>query len=95
VDHYRRALAVDQKNETVILNLARALVGGGDLPQARDVYRDLVRAAPQNWDAIFELGKTHASLGENREAKQVLEDLVKRNPNYSGRKEAERILAGI
>jgi tetratricopeptide (TPR) repeat protein len=95
VEHYEKALAVDPRNPTVRLNLARACVGAGDLVRARDAYRELLRVEPGNWDALFELGKTYASLGDSDSAKRSLEDLLKRNPAWPGRAEAERILAGL
>jgi len=35
------------------------------------------------------------SLGDTSQAKQTFEDLIRRNPNYPGRPEAERFLAGL
>jgi Flp pilus assembly protein TadD len=55
----------------------------------------LVKLDSNNWDALFELGKTYASLGDAANARQRLSDLLKRNPSYSRRGEAEKILAGL
>jgi cytochrome c-type biogenesis protein CcmH/NrfG len=95
VEHYEKALAVDPRNPTVRLNLARARVGAGDLARARDAYQELLRVEPENWDALFELGKTCTSLGDSASAKRFLEDLLKRNPSYPGRAEAEKIVEGL
>jgi tetratricopeptide (TPR) repeat protein len=95
VEHYEKALAVEINNPTVRLNLARACLGLGDLAKARDAYRETLRITPDNWDAVFELGKTCASLGEAEAAKKYLQDLLKRNPGYTAKAEAEKILAGL
>jgi Flp pilus assembly protein TadD len=59
------------------------------------MYREILRITPDNWEAILELGKTCASLGEADVAKGYLRDLLARNPSYPGNAEAERILAGL
>jgi tetratricopeptide (TPR) repeat protein len=95
VDHYERALAAEANHPTVHLNLARAYAGAGDLARAQSAYQAVLRLAPENWDALFELGKTCVSLGRPDEAKKYLRDLLKRNTAYAGRADAERILAGL
>jgi cytochrome c-type biogenesis protein CcmH/NrfG len=95
VDHYQRALAREPRNITVKLNLARALTSANDIIRAQSVYREILSAAPANWDALFELGKIHVSLGETAQAKQAFEDIIRRNPNYQARAEVERFLSGL
>ncbi|MCX7656946.1 MAG: tetratricopeptide repeat protein, partial [Treponemataceae bacterium] len=75
--------------------LARSYVGAGRFEKARDAYLELVKLDSNNWDALFELGKTYASLGDTANARQRLSDLLKRNPTYTRRGEAEKILAGL
>jgi TolA-binding protein len=70
-------------------------VGAGDLAKARTAYQNVLKTAPDNWDALFELGKACVSLGNTAEAKKYLQDLVKRNAAFAGKAEAERILAGL
>jgi len=86
---------VEPKNGIAKINLARAYVGAGKLDKARDTYIELLKLEPNNWDGLFELGKTYASLGDSANAKQRLSDLIKRNPSYERRAEAEKILAGL
>ncbi|GHV81262.1 hypothetical protein AGMMS49944_30530 [Spirochaetia bacterium] len=95
VEHYGKALQSEPDNPTVRMNLARALVGSGDLAKARDAYLECLKLDAANWDARLELGKTYVSLGERDSAKRSLEELVSRNPNYTGKAEAERILSGL
>ena len=70
-------------------------MGAGNLASARTAYQEVLRVEANNWDALFELGKTCTGLGNTDEAKKNLEDLLKRNPSYPGRAEAERILTGL
>jgi FimV-like protein len=77
------------------LNLARALVGSGALDEARDAYLECLRLDTANWDARLELGKTYVSLGDRDSAKRSLQELISRNPDYTGKAEAERILSGL
>jgi Flp pilus assembly protein TadD len=93
--HYERALAARPDDPTVRFNLARAYAGAGELEKARDSYRALLRLAPDNWDAMFELGMTCVTLGQNNDARRYLQDLINRNPNYTGKAEAERILRSL
>ncbi|MCL2128617.1 MAG: tetratricopeptide repeat protein, partial [Treponema sp.] len=95
VEHYERALASDSKNPTVHLNLARAYSSAGDLARAQNSYQAVLRLSPDNWEALFELGKTCVSLGMPEEAKKYLSDLLFRGGAFSGKAEAERILAGL
>jgi tetratricopeptide (TPR) repeat protein len=93
--HYERALTSKPNDPTVRFNLARAYAGAGEIEKAQNSYQALLRIAPDNWDAMFELGMTCVTLGQNSEAKRYLQDLISRNPNYSGKAEAERILKSL
>jgi tetratricopeptide (TPR) repeat protein len=93
--HYERALTSNPNDPTVRFNLARAYAGAGEIEKAQSSYQALLRIAPDNWDAMFELGMTCVTLGQNNEAKRYLQDLISRNPNYSGKAEAERILRSL
>jgi tetratricopeptide (TPR) repeat protein len=93
--HYERALNVKQNDPVVRLNLARAYTGAGDLQKAQGSYQAVLRLTPDNWDAMYELGMTCITLGQNADAKRYLQDLVSRNPNYSGKAEAEKILRSL
>jgi tetratricopeptide (TPR) repeat protein len=90
--HYERALSAKPNDTTVRLNLSRAYAGAGDFEKAQNAYQTLLHISPDNWDAMYELGMTCLSLGKNDDAKRYLQDLIKRNPNYDGKAEAERIL---
>jgi Flp pilus assembly protein TadD len=93
--HYERALNTRQNDPTVMFNLARAYAGADELEKALSSYQSLLRLAPDNWDAMFELGMTCVTLGKSNDAKRYFTDLINRNPNYSGRAEAERILTTL
>jgi tetratricopeptide (TPR) repeat protein len=95
VEHYEQALAKEPNHPTVHLNLARAYTGAGNLSKAQNSYQAVLRLAPENWDALFELGKICVSLGQSNEAKKYLQDLLSRNAAYTGKADAERILAGL
>jgi tetratricopeptide (TPR) repeat protein len=77
------------------MNLARAYVGSGNLAGAKDAYLAVIKAAPNNYDALFELGKACAGMGDLESAKQYLASLLEKNPGYSGRAEAEKILMSL
>jgi len=79
----------------VHLNLARAYTSAGELAKAQNSYQAVLRLNPDNWDAMYELGKTYVSMGRPDEAKKYLRELVQRNSSYSARADAERILAGL
>jgi tetratricopeptide (TPR) repeat protein len=95
VEHYERALAAQSNHPTVHLNLARAYTSAGDLAKAQNSYQAVLRLTPENWDAIFELGKIYVSLGMPDEAKRQLTDLLFRNTAFHAKADAERILAGL
>jgi Flp pilus assembly protein TadD len=79
----------------VHLNLARAYTSAGDLAKAQNSYQAVLRLTPENWDAIFELGKIYVSLGMPDEARRQLTDLLFRNTAFHAKADAERILAGL
>jgi tetratricopeptide (TPR) repeat protein len=93
--HYEKALTSYPNDPTVRFNLARAYAGAGEIEKAQNSYQVLLRITPDNWDAMFELGMTCVTLGQNNEAKRYLQDLISRNPNYTGKAEAERILKSL
>ena len=95
VEHYERAIRVENNHPTVHLNLARAYSGAGDLARARNSYLNVLRLVPDNWDAMFELAKTYIGLELPGDAGEYLSELVRRNPAFHGRAEAERLLAGL
>jgi tetratricopeptide (TPR) repeat protein len=79
----------------VHLNLARAYTSAGDFTNAKNSYQAVLRLTPENWDAMYELGKICVSLGMPDEAKKYLTDLLVRNTTFHARADAERILAGL
>jgi tetratricopeptide (TPR) repeat protein len=93
--HYERALVAMPNDAVVRFNLARAYAGAGDLEKAQSSYQAVLRLTPENWDAMFELGKTCFTLGQHSDARRYLQDLINRNPGYSGKAEAESILASL
>jgi len=90
--HYERALNTKPNDTTVLFNLARAYAGANELEKAMKSYQSLLHLVPDNWDAMYELGMACVSLGKSSDAKRYLNDLINRNPSYSGKAEAERIL---
>ncbi|GHV72644.1 hypothetical protein AGMMS49928_29900 [Spirochaetia bacterium] len=54
-----------------------------------------MRIAPDNWEALLELGKTCVTLGDTAQGKQYLQTLVSKNPAVPGKAEAEKILTGL
>ncbi|MDR2471786.1 MAG: tetratricopeptide repeat protein [Treponema sp.] len=95
VRRYEAALAAQPGNVTSRMNLARAHVGARNLTRARDVYLEVTRLAPNNDDALFELGKTCAGMGDADSARRYLAALLEKNPGHSGKAEAEKILASL
>ncbi len=77
------------------MNLARAYAGAGNLSSARDAYLALLEREPNNWDAVFELGKVYAALNDSANAGKYLSDLLKQNPGYAKKTEAEMILGAL
>jgi tetratricopeptide (TPR) repeat protein len=72
-----------------------AYTSTGALAKAQNSYQAALRLDPDNWDAIFEMGKTCISLGMKEDARKYLEDILKRNPNYRNKSEVERLLSGL
>ncbi len=95
VEHYEKALSRQPNNTTVMLNLAPAYAGAGNLDAVRDTYLNLIKLEPNNWDAVFELGKVYATLNDSVNAGKYLSDLLKQNPGYAKKTEAEIILGAL
>jgi len=95
INHYERALSARQNDITVLVDLSRAYASSGDHQKAASSYQQVLRLQSNNWDAMLELSKVYVTLGQFDSAKRSLQDLINRNPNYSNRAEAERILRGL
>ena len=95
ITHYERALAAKPNDVSVLHDLSRAYASSGDHQKAVSSYQQVLRLASNNWDAMFELSKTYVALGQFNDAKRYLQDLINRNPAYTERVEAERILRGL
>ena len=95
ISYYERALAAKPNDVPVLLELSRAYASSGDQQKAVTSYQQVLRIQSNNWDAMFELGKLFVTLGRFDDAKRHLQDLINRNPGFSERVEAERILRGL
>ncbi len=85
VDYYRRALEKSPNSAPIQYNLALALLTA-DSPKDRNEARTLLRAAadaaPEDADALSELGRIYISEGKTSAAVQVLDEALSRNPTH-------------
>lgn len=77
----RRILENDPNNPNALNNLGYFLTERGErLPEALDMIRRAVRAAPTNASYLDSLGWVHFKLGQMDEAERYLSDAARRNP---------------
>ena len=92
VEHYARAVAKAPKDADVRANLAAAYVSANLPEKARDTYIEVIKLDSDRWDAYYELGKLDVSLGDKAAAKSVLQDLLKKKPDYPKASEVKSIV---
>jgi len=92
VDHYARAVAKNPKDTGVRSNLAGAYISAGLTEKARDTYVELLKIDGTRWDAYFELGKLYVSLKDKPAAKGILQELLKKKPDYPRAAEVQSLL---
>jgi tetratricopeptide (TPR) repeat protein len=82
VDHYARAVKKNPKDVEVRMNLAAAYISAGLAEKARDAYVEIIKMDGAKWDAYYELGKVYVSLGDKASAKAILQELLRKKPDY-------------
>ena len=88
--YLERARSLDPYNQSVLFNLAQAQEEAGDLPAARDVYRELLDLLPQNRGILYHLARLNGQMGDRREALRLFNDLVTHlEAQWTGTKEEE------
>ncbi|RKH24912.1 hypothetical protein D7Y13_25950 [Corallococcus praedator] len=56
----------------------------GELAEAKGLFQDALRRAPNQWDVRHSLAQAHEALGERADARRLLEETVVAAPNEPG-----------
>jgi arylsulfatase A-like enzyme/Flp pilus assembly protein TadD len=71
--YYQKALAIEPENKFGRKNYALSLATSGDLNQAIEIYRDLKRDFPDDYEIYQDLGIAYGHVGEIHQAIENLE----------------------
>jgi adenylate cyclase len=72
-------------------NLASSYFFAGMLDEALATYKKALKAGPDNPPANIGLAVTYSSLGQEEEARRVGAEIIRINPNFSGKAFAKRL----
>ena len=78
---YLEALAIQPRNNTVRMNLAKCYASSQKFNEAKSTYDDVVKSEPKNWEAVLELAKVCVQL-KDAEGEKWLVYLQANNPSY-------------
>ena len=65
------------------LTRALALQQAGDLEQAEQIYRKIINAKPDHFDALYWLGLACYQHGHHKEADRLIERAIAQKPDYA------------
>ena len=91
----RRAREALPANWSVLDTLGWILVEAGQLEEGRAVLTEAAELAGGQPIVRYHLAEAHARSGDTRTAKQILEELLAEDNEFSSRADAERLLAGL
>jgi putative PEP-CTERM system TPR-repeat lipoprotein len=91
----RRAYEIAPDNSSVLDTLGWILETKGDHTEAISFLRRAAESEEAGSTVHFHLATALANAGRTQEAKQVLTALLRRNQDFNGREDAERLLATL
>jgi len=92
VEFFARAVSKNPRDSNVRANLATAYISAGLIEKASDTYAELIKIDPSDWDSHYELGKLYMQLEKKSEAKSVLENLLRKKPDYEKSAEVKKLI---
>jgi predicted Zn-dependent protease len=66
----------------MLSDLGRIYFLNGQYPEALNALKDAVYVIPDNFSALFFLGRTQLELGELTKSAEILEKLIQKKPQY-------------
>ena len=95
VRHYRKAIDIKLDATVTSYNLGLAYQELGESDKAQETFMELIKIAPNYWDAYYQLSLLLIAKGDKENAKVFLETLLKKNPAYEKRAEVESKLSQL
>ncbi len=77
----RRAVSIDGTSESILNNAANALFDAGDIEEALDLRKKVLKMAPGNAENYASLAKCLRGLGRHAEAQTALENALLAHPD--------------
>ncbi len=79
--HFARAVTLDGRNVSYLLNLGLCLLSMGRVPEAAAFYAKARSVAPSNVEAIWRNGSFHARIGHMEQALALFQKALERAPD--------------
>ena len=77
-------LSLKQLSElSLVFSRAQALHQAGRLPEAEEMYRQILRMKPNHWNGLLYLGVIHHQRGDHNEALHQIDATLKVNPTIA------------
>jgi len=95
VRHYKKAIDIKLEATATRYNLGLAYQELGETDSAQSTFLELIKIAPNYWDAYYQLSLILIAEGDKENAKVFLETLLKKNPDYEKRAEVESKLSQL
>ena len=95
ISHFQKAISLKADATAPRYNLGLAYLETGRDAEASRAFSDLIKIDATYWDAYFQLAKVLVKQGDKPTAKNLLETLLKKKPDYRQRAEAEALLAQL
>lgn len=95
ITHLTTAINSRANDNAPRYNISLAYIELKQYSRALEQLQTILDADPNYWDAYLKIGVVHVARGDNELARMILNQLLQKNPNYSGIDEVKRILNNI
>jgi tetratricopeptide (TPR) repeat protein len=95
VDYYTKSMNLQKPDKETLFKTGICLKSSKNYEKSFDYFQKAIGMDKNYFDAYFELGDAYYKDGKYREAKDCLDEIVKRKPDYERRSEVDKLITQI
>jgi tetratricopeptide (TPR) repeat protein len=95
IEYYTKSMSLQAPDKETLFKTGICFKSTKNYEKSFDYFQRAIGIDKNYFDAYFELGDAYYKDGKNKEAKDCLDEIIKRKPNYERRPEVDRLLNQI